>query len=283
MTIRGRAPGPLLLVGAAAATLAFVVDSPILLSGLAVGALVLHLAAPRRSRFLLLVALTIAVTSVLLNPFVQANGDLILFELPDIPLFDTQVTLEEVVAGITLGFRAFAVTLLVTAALALADPDRLLALAGRLLPRSALAASIAARMLPLLERDAHALRDTVRLRGHAVGSGPVLTRARGAAALAMPLVGSALERSLDTAEAMAARGYGGGPRTRLPEAGWDRSDRVICGLGTVLAALAVAGIAGAIGRFDFYPTMDPGSPGRDVAAAVAVIGILTAVARMVRR
>lgn len=276
MSPRGRAPLPVLSFAAAAATLAFVVDHPATLAALAVGALALHLAAPRRSRFLLLVGLMIGITAFVLNPFVQANGDLILFEGPNIPIFDLQVTMEEAVAGLAIALRAFAVTVMVSAALAHCDPDRLLGAAGRLLPRSALAASIAARMLPLLERDSRAILDTARLRGQSLSSGSVLARARGTGALAMPLVGSSLERSLDVAEAMAARGYGSGPRTRLPEATWSATERLVGALGVVLAALAVVAIAGWIGRFDFYPALAPLGGARELgAAAVTAVLLLT--------
>lgn len=157
------------------------------------------------ARGVLLIAGILGVGVAVLNPFVQASGDLILFQLPEIPIFDMQVTLEEVMAGLTLGARAAAVTIVVMAVLALADPDRLLQLASRLAPRSALAASVAARMVPTLRRDAVALVETSRLRGRSPRVGSWVARGRTASTLALPLVGSALERSLDVAEAMAAR------------------------------------------------------------------------------
>lgn len=280
---RGCAPLPVLLLATAAATIAFVVDHPAILAALAAGALALHLAAPRRSRVLLIAGLMIGVTAFLLNPFVQANGDLIVVEGPDIPIFDLQVTMEELVAGLAIGLRAFAVTVLVSAALAHCDPDRLLSLTGRLLPRSALAASIAARMLPLLERDSRSILDTCRLRGHSPATGSAGQRARAAAALAMPLVGSSLERALDVAEAMAARGYGSGPRTALREPRWTPREWVVGAIGVALAGLAALAVAGRIGRFSFYPTLDSLTDGPDLAAALLVAALLTSGARVLRR
>jgi energy-coupling factor transport system permease protein len=283
MTPRGRAPLPLLLLATATAILAFVADHPAMLAALAVGALALHLAAPRRSRFVLIVAVTIGATALLLNPFVQANGDLIVFQGPDIPIFDMQVTMEEVVAGLAIALRAFAVTVLVTAALAHCDPDRLLAAAGRLLPRSALAASIAARMLPLLERDSRAILDAARLRGQSLSTGSAMSRARGTGALAMPLVASSLERSLDVAEAMAARGYGSGTRTRLPETSWSGAEWSTGVLGAGLAALAAFAVAGRIGQFSFYPTLDPVGEPLQLAAAALTAGLLLTATGALRR
>jgi energy-coupling factor transporter transmembrane protein EcfT len=267
---------PLLVFGAAACTLAFAADHPLILAAVAAGALALHFAARRRRRMYLIAGLVVAVAVALLNPLVQANGDLILFELPDIPILDLQVTLEEVVAGVALGLRAFAVTVLIGAVLAHVDPDRLLAAASRLLPHSALAASVAARMLPTLERDAQALSETARLRGVSLAAGRWSTRARAAGALATPLVGSALERSLDVAEAMAVRGYGAGPRTRMNEPPASAVERMVLTLAAPLGALAILAIAGRVGSFGFYPRLDPIAMWPAVAAAVTLLAMSVA-------
>ena len=277
------APGPLLIFGTALCTLAFATDQPVILAALAVGVIALHMAAAHRRNMYLVVGATIGLGVFLLNPFVQANGDLILFELPDIPIFDLQVTLEEVIAGAALGLRSFVATVAIGAVLAHVDPDRLLALASRLLPRSALTASIAARMLPTLERDAQALSETAQLRGVSLHSGRWRIRARTAGALAMPLVGSALERSLDVAEAMAARGYGTGPRTRMTEAPPTRIDRLVLVLSLPLAALAGLAIFGALGRFDFYPTLDPVANWPALIAAGIAVAVTCTAASGLRR
>ncbi len=265
------APLPLLIFGAALCAIAFATDHPLVLASIAATAAVLHLTAAHRRRIYLVVGTMIGIGVMMLNPFVQANGDLILFALPDIPIFDLQVTLEEVLAGAALGLRAFAVTVIIGAVLAHIDPDRLLALASRLLPRSALTASIAARMLPTLERDAVALSETARLRGRSLRHGGWRARARTAGALAVPLVGSALERSLDTAEAMAARGYGAGPRTRMAEPSWGRRDRGLALLCVPMVGLAGMTIGGVVAPYRFFPTLDPLLDGAAPIVAIAVL------------
>ncbi len=282
MIRRGHAPLPLLGFAAAAATLAFVADHPAMLAAIAAGALALYLTAPRRSRILLIAGLTIGIGALLLNPFVQANGDLILLDGPRIPLFDLQVTAEELVAGVAIALRAFAVTVILSATLGHCDPDRVLTLAARLMPRSALTASIAARMLPMLERDSRSILDAARLRGRSPLAGSPLARARAGAALAMPLVGSSLERSLDVAEAMAARGYGAGPRTRIPEAPWTARERLVGALTVAVAVAAGLAVAGRIGAFTFYPVLDPMTAAGELTAAGLVAGLLAAGAAALR-
>lgn len=271
-----RAPGPLLLLGAGAIALAFGTDHPLMLLALAAGAALLMGAAPAApSRLFLLGGLVSGASLAAINPFVSAEGDLILLTGPALPLLDTEVTLEELAAGGAIGLRLVTVAILTGAVLAHVDPDRLTALAARLTPRSALVVALSARLLPTLERDARALAETARLRGVALTHGSWLGRARRAAPLAVPLVGSGLERGLDVAEAMAARGYGSGPRTRLPESPWGGAERAVAAVGAVLAAAAVAAAAGPLGDYAYYPRMGPVLAG--AAAPVAAVALLALV------
>ncbi len=279
----GHAPGPLLVLGTGLCALAFSTTHPLIMAAVLTGAVLLILAAQASVRGVLIVATVMGVGVAVLNPFVQASGDLILFQLPDIPIFDTQVTLEEVVAGLVLGARAAAVTIAIMAVLTLADPDRLLQLASRLAPRSAIAASVAARMVPTLRRDATAFVETARLRGRSPFAGSWTVRARTAGSLALPLVGSSLERSLDVAEAMAARGYGSGPPTRRPRVPWRPCDWTVLVSGIALCALATLAIAGVFGRYSFYPTMDAVTDTPTLAAALVVMGAGIGSAGMCRR
>ena len=220
-----RAPGPLCLLGLAAIVIAFSTDHPLVLGAVAIGAVALFIAAPGRpSRLFLLGGAVSGITLAILNPFVSSQGDLILWRGPDVAVIDLEITLEEVVAGIAIGVRLFAVAVIVGALLAHMDADRLQAQVARVAPRSALTCALAARLMPTLQRDARAIVETARLRGVAL-DGSWTQRARHSAPLALPLLGSSLARGLDVAEAMTARGYGAGPRTRIPEARYDRVER----------------------------------------------------------
>jgi energy-coupling factor transport system permease protein len=102
----------------------------------------------------------------------------------------------------------------------LLDHDRLLAAAGWA-RRSTVAVALATRLVPLLERDARDLR--VALRGRGVELGPMRQLS--------PLLAGSLERGLNLAEAMEARGYGRAGRTRAPRSPW----RLVDYLGLVVA------------------------------------------------
>lgn len=272
-----RAPGPLLVLGAGALALAFAADHPLVLAVVVIAAVVLHRAAPERPNRLFLIGGAVSgLGLVVLTPLVSSQGDLILVRGPALALIDLEVTVEELVAGTASGLRVFAAAVIVGAVLAYVDPDRLQTLAARAAPRSALVLALAARLVPTLEGDARRIGEAARLRGLALGTGHWPGRARRAAPLALPLVAASLERGLDVAEAMAARGYGGGPATRLREPRHDRAERVVLGLGLALVALAVVAAAGA-GDYRVYPTL--ASPlGAPALALAGLAGVTLAAA-----
>jgi energy-coupling factor transport system permease protein len=113
-------------------------------------------------------------------------------------------------AAVGLAFAAYALLL---------DHDRLVQ-GTRLLRRSALAVALATRLLPTLERDAAGFVEALR------GRGIEPAGARGRAMILSPLVAGSLERGLNLAEAMEARGYGRPGRTRAPRPRWSWLDRL---------------------------------------------------------
>jgi len=169
----------------------------------------------------------------LLSPLLQSTGWHELWVGPSVPVLgQLDVTREELrVAGLN-ALRLAAVGLAFAAYALLLDHDRLIAAATA--RRSVLAAALATRLVPTLERDARGLVEALR------GRGIPPRGLQGHAALLSPLLAGSLERGLSLAEAMEARGFGRPGRTRLPAAPWRRAD-VAC----VAAAVACV-VAGAL-------------------------------------
>lgn len=184
--------------------------------------------APAQRRWpYLLGTLVSALFVVILTPFVESIGTHELWVGPTVPVLgQLDVTSEELRAGLFQGLRLAAVGLAFAVYALRVDHDRLLAASGWA-RRSTLAAALATRLVPLLERDLRELR--VALRGRNVELGPVR--------LLSPLLAGSLERGLDLAEAMEARGYGRAGRTRAPRPGWRTLDylAVTCSLLLVVA------------------------------------------------
>ena len=137
-------------------------------------------------------------------------GQTVLLNLPQVPLptgssgvrLGGAVTLEGVLAAAYDGARLAAVLACIGAANALASPRRLLRYVPATLYEVGTALVVALTYAPQLVDDARRVRAARRLRGHA-GRGP-----RELARLAVPVLDSALERSLDLAASMESRGYG---------------------------------------------------------------------------
>ena len=140
------------------------------------------------------------------------------------------ITREELRIGLFQGLRLTAVALAFAAYALLLDHDRLVQ-SVRFARRSVLAMALATRLVPTLERDAAGLVEALR------GRGVEVTGARGRARLLAPLLAGSLERALNLAEAMEARGYGRPGGTRTPRPGWGTLDRAALALGALAVAI----------------------------------------------
>jgi energy-coupling factor transport system permease protein len=226
-------PGPAALLLAAAAAVALLADLVVSVAVIvaALLALVLLRAPSGRRRLYVAGALVSGLSVTILSPFLATVGTHVLWSGPTVPVLGPlDVTREEIAIAVLAGLRLTAVALAFAAYALLLDHDRLL---GSLafVRRSAFAAVLATRLVPTLERDANGLAEALRGRGLTVAG------ARGHARLISPLVAGSLERALNLAESMEARGFGRPGRTRTPRPGWTWLDRVaLGGAGLVVVA-----------------------------------------------
>ena len=160
----------------------------------------------------------------MVTPFVETIGSHPVWTGPIIPVLgQLDITREELSSAALNALRLAAVGFAFAAYALLLDHDRILRSV-----RFARTAALATRLLPTLERDADGVR-RVAARAEAIA----VTGVRGHAALLSPLLASSLERGLNLAEAMEARGYGRVGRTSVPRPPWRARD-------TAAVALAVA-------------------------------------------
>jgi energy-coupling factor transport system permease protein len=213
-------PGPAAALLAAVAVTALLADRTVSVAVLAVLLLALCLRAPRGRRWPYIAgSLSTALMVFLVSPLVQHLGTHIVWTGPDLPVFGRlDVTGEELEVALFQGVRLAAVALAFAAYALLLDHDRLIQAAG-FARRSVLAVGLATRLVPTLERDVRGLVEALRGRGVEVRG--LWSRAR----LLSPLVANSLERGLNLAEAMEARGYGRPGRTRTPRPPWSRVDQ----------------------------------------------------------
>jgi energy-coupling factor transport system permease protein len=224
-------PVPAAALLAALAVVALAADRAWVIAAIAAGLLLVSLTgAGGKRRFLYVGAsLSSALSVFLLSPLVSHTGSHVLWEGPRPPVVGLlDVTSEELAAGGIQALRLAALGLAFAAYVLLLDLDRLLQAAG-FARRSVLAVGLATRLVPTLERDAAGLVEALR------GRGVEVRGLRGRARLLSPLLAGSLERSLNLAEAMEARGFGLPGRTRASTPPWTRLDRLALAAAALLA------------------------------------------------
>lgn len=178
-------------------------------------------------------AVPLGLLIALANAMLIRDGLTVIWRFGDVPLLGPlDVTLEAAVSGAVLGLRAVAIVLAASLYAVAVDPDEVLRLFRRISFRSALTATLATRMVPLLARDGRRLADAQRAR-----PGPPAPRL----ALVRAVSAGALDRAVDVAATLELRGYGSArPPARAPRP-WSRHDLAVAAAAAAILALAVAG------------------------------------------
>ncbi len=207
-------------------------------------------------------------TITLVNALVSRNGLTVIWRFGDLPVLgQTDVTLEATVYGALLGLRAVVLITLGSLYSVAVDPDEVLRLFRRMSFSSALSATIATRMVPVLLRDSQRLAEAQRCRPG---------RPPGRLALLRATTTGVLDRALDIAATLEVRGYGAARRTRLgrprlhPHT-WSRHDLAFLVSAVVVTGLAVAARISAAGAFTAYPLLRAPAGARTVELAALLV------------
>jgi energy-coupling factor transport system permease protein len=209
-----------------------------------------------------LIGLPIAIVIALVNPLVSQSGDTVIVRLGELLGHRFDVTLEAVLFGLVAGLRVIVLIAAFGLFNAVVDPDELLRAVRRVSYRSALTASLATRLVPVLVRDATRMNEAARCRAR-----PAPRSAVARAALA-----SALDRAIDVAAALELRGYGSARRPARVRRPWSRHDvRVAVTAGFIVALVVVLRAAG-VGEFEPYPSPTMSTGPADLALALALVG-----------
>jgi energy-coupling factor transport system permease protein len=246
---------------------ALLIDHPLPLAALAV-AIVLAGTCAGVGRELvrsLRTALIVALPIVVVNAIVSRDGLTVFVRLGDLgPFGQGNLTLEALVYGAIIALKVGVVMLATTLASLAVDPDELLRMARRLSFRSALTASLATRMIPLLAGDARRLAEAQRTRPRRARA------ARSRVTLLSAIVGSSLDRAMDVAATLELRGFATARRSAARRLPWSRHDLAFAASGALLGALALATRLAGTATFEAYPQLHATPLWRALALAVGV-------------
>jgi energy-coupling factor transport system permease protein len=224
---------PLVLLGAGLAALAVARGSDALAA----------VAAPLR------LGAYLAVTIVLINGLVSQRGETILirgWELPVVGRLD--ISAEALAEGGILALRILVALAVFAVWSACVDPDRILRAIRPLARRSALTATMIARLVPLAAADAGRLREAGKLRGPAAAPAT-----RGS--IARRLIAGSLERSVDVAATLELRGFAAGTSAHSERRPPAPGEWALLGAATAMAVVLGIALTAGIAGFSAYPTL----------------------------
>jgi energy-coupling factor transport system permease protein len=239
-------------------------EHPLVL-GAAIGGVVLAGAGAgvgREVRRALALSLPLALLVALVNPLVYQEGDTLLIRGGELLGWRVDVTLESLVAGALAGLRVVAIVAALGLLSAAVDPDELLRLFRRVSYRSALTASLATRLVPVLARDATRIGDAARCRAEPASR----------LALLRASVAGALERAVEVAAALEVRGYALAGRPARSRRRWSRHDFRVAGAALAVAACAIAAAISGAGSVEPYPRLELAVGPWEAALAIVLIG-----------
>jgi energy-coupling factor transport system permease protein len=130
-------------------------------------------------------------------------GQIVLFRLPESwPIIGGPVTLEAIIAGAVSGLSLLTILVVFAAFNAVVDHYQLLRATPSFLFQAGVVISIAITFVPQMVLSAREIRQAQRIRGHRFRG------LRDLLPLVLPLLANSLERSIQLAETMEARGFG---------------------------------------------------------------------------
>ncbi len=238
--------------------------NPLILSGAIAGILVAGIAAGvgREVGRSLRLAIPFALLVAAVNALVYQEGETLLLRGDTFLGRRWDVTLEAAVEGLMNGMRIVVLVAALGGLMSAAvDPDELLKALRRISYRSALTASLATRLVPVLARDAGRMGDAARCRPH-----PPVRLAVVRSALA-----NSLDRALEVAAALEVRGYALAGRPARGARPLSRHDLRIGAAALTVFAIAIGGAAAGVGHTEAYPTLDVAFGPAELAMASALV------------
>jgi len=210
------------------------------------------------------IAVIVGLPIVVINVLASRQGLTVFARLGNLgPFGQGDLTVEAVVYGAVIALKLTLLMLITTLASLAVDPDELLRGFRRLSFRSALTASLATRMIPVLGADARRLAEAQRTRPEDPSRG-----VRGRVALLSAIVGGSLERAMEVAATLELRGFAvaaeGRARSRRSRwrrsqtrlrRPWSRHDLAFGCSAFAVVALALVGRLSGAASFEAYPLL----------------------------
>lgn len=204
--------------------------------------------------------LYLCIAIIVINAVVSNEGSHVLLEASfDIPVIGTPViTLEAIFFGLIMCFRLLAIISAFAILTFTIHPDDLLLsmIKLRLPYKSVLVTSLSTRFIPTLIDDLERITAVQKSRGIELDKGNLLQRMRNHRSFVIPLLSNSLDRAIQVAEAMEAKGFGSGEnRTFYKDIAIHRIDVFALVLVLITTTFGIYLHTCGHGDFQYYPTI----------------------------
>lgn len=137
---------------------------------------------------------------------------------------------EAILFAVSMTFRLFLAVSAFAILTFTVHPDQSLRIMSKFGFKSMTGLSIATRMYPTIAADSGNIEDAMKARGVEFDQGNLIQKARARAPVMMPLLLNSMDRSMEIAEAMEARGFGAGVRTHYFDVPLSMRDKAMIAL-----------------------------------------------------
>lgn len=257
--MHGLHPAAALLMCAALAVSALILENPLYIMLICAGTFALIIAAEvwEECKAFLRIALVVALFMAILNPLINSQGTHVIIYGPRIPLWgNLDITLEAVLYGLTAALSVFTVIMIFGFTSTILNPDDLLGMLSRFSFRSSLSAALAVRLYPSMVNEAREIKEVQLVRGERLKGGGRWSRVKAHMPMLLSLFQGSLDRAASIAESMSARGFGSGRRTRLRRHLFRARDAIIIALSLAMLSVVVITAVTGKGAYSFFPTTD---------------------------
>ncbi len=212
---------------------------------------------------------------VVINTLVNRAGSTIIFRGPEIPLLGPlDISMEALVYGLGMSVRLLVIISIFCLYTYAVNPDKALRLFSRLGGKSVLAITLSLRLFPLMMKDFQRISEIQRCRGVKLATGSWWERARNTIPIISIMLLSSMERSLQLAESMFARGYGSASRSSYNKDLWRPRDYYILSLTAIALLLGLYSAFRGWSAFAYYPVLEQINPLELLSAGIIALILL---------
>lgn len=202
------------------------------------------------------------------NPLFSHNGATPLFFLNG-----NAVTLEAVLAGVSIGAMLVGVLYWFKCYSRIMSTDKFLYLFGKIIPKLSLVLSMVFRFIPLFKIQIRRVRNAQKTMG-LFSSERAFDKVRASLGVFSVMVTWALENAVETGDSMRARGYGLKGKSHYSLFRFGREDGILLGVLASLSLILGTGLVSGTLDFSYYPRVDSLRSGWMAGMASAAFGVL---------